>query len=1188
MKLRKLSIERFAGIDRPFELDGLASGFNLLVGPNGIGKSRICAAVRALLWDAHARSGDALTARAGFVHGEVDWHVRRDGSLHEWQRDGVVSAAPALPGERLDGCFFLGLRDLLDDSDAADRDLAHEIRRQMAGGFDLDSTRHHFEGAIPARSGQKEKVALGNAEKEIREADYAQADVERRARELESLKSRAAAGDRALHRLEHFKTAILLQGLRSEYGQHQRELSAMPNALANLDGKEIERLDQIETALVEKQAEREATGQALVESKALAREARLDAPIEGTALATWRERTERLAEVERNLESAIVDVRGAADALEASQRALGGLRVVDEDSDLAGLPPIEGDFDLFAFLDKSQKLTIEKEALNERLRLLAAREFSEDEARRLELMKRAIRPLREWLRAPDPIAVAGRGTLWPARAWTLISGVVIATIGLATQWAMPVPPFDLVLVGMGIALVASGLISRVRVDGADETDWRGVSQAQFPDAIEGPAEWSRELVEERLSQLEDELAKLEGKEKRSEIRLVERAQLQEKLNGLAEPSKAIEDHRESLNRRLGLDALRPDSEMVDLARALDAARKAAVDWRRATAKAEALGDQRDRSLGSLADALREWDGGEPTDAASARAFVQSLEERDRQLRAAARDTSREEQSRDRIDRELARLGVAKTALFSASGVEQMDRGELARRVGLLGRYAELSAYCTEHASRIARAESELEVAGETALSTRDLAALREEQSALLEISGETDGLKQQIWEIERDARDAREGCRLEDAIAQKDAALRALRDRRDEALAARAGSFLVDSIRQEHETEQMPRVLERARERFSSFTHHRYELRVASDDGGSFVAFDVKRDEGLRPDQLSDGTRAQLILAVRLAFAEEAEHGADLPIFLDEAMDHSDPERFHAIACALARMVQTDGRQFFYLSNDPTDVQRFEAAFEEVGGDPPNTINLGEVRGQQARVDGPGALRVRPLAEPPSPDGLEAAEYGVVIGVPALDPSDDPMALHLYYVLNNGLEALHQLLLAKIETLGQWRSLQKGGSEFFKAFTSANTAGRELEARIALLETFCLAWREGRGKPVGRAALEASEALSERYLPAFVEVADALHGDARLLLATVAERKEPRFKGYRNDSAKKLEEYLSSSGYLDARPILDESEIIERAVGTPAANLLSPRRTAELVHEWWRLCRADGSDPADTESIPNA
>ena len=53
MKLRRLAIEHLPGIDRPFELTELADGLNIIVGPNGIGKSRLCAAMQALLWREH-------------------------------------------------------------------------------------------------------------------------------------------------------------------------------------------------------------------------------------------------------------------------------------------------------------------------------------------------------------------------------------------------------------------------------------------------------------------------------------------------------------------------------------------------------------------------------------------------------------------------------------------------------------------------------------------------------------------------------------------------------------------------------------------------------------------------------------------------------------------------------------------------------------------------------------------------------------------------------------------------------------------------------------------------------------------------------------------------------------------------------------------------------------------------------
>ena len=87
---------------------------------------------------------------------------------------------------------------------------------------------------------------------------------------------------------------------------------------------------------------------------------------------------------------------------------------------------------------------------------------------------------------------------------------------------------------------------------------------------------------------------------------------------------------------------------------------------------------------------------------------------------------------------------------------------------------------------------------------------------------------------------------------------------------AAAGRLLLDAVRREHETIQMPRVLERARGLFAAFTHGAYELRVAAEDAASFVAIEAATGAGRAPDALSDGTRVQLLLAARLAFAEEA------------------------------------------------------------------------------------------------------------------------------------------------------------------------------------------------------------------------------------------------------------------------------------------------------------------------------
>ena len=63
MKLRRLNIQQLPGIDTPFTIDNLGDGFHVIVGPNGIGKSSLCRALSALLWEDLDQTGH-ITATA--------------------------------------------------------------------------------------------------------------------------------------------------------------------------------------------------------------------------------------------------------------------------------------------------------------------------------------------------------------------------------------------------------------------------------------------------------------------------------------------------------------------------------------------------------------------------------------------------------------------------------------------------------------------------------------------------------------------------------------------------------------------------------------------------------------------------------------------------------------------------------------------------------------------------------------------------------------------------------------------------------------------------------------------------------------------------------------------------------------------------------------------------------------------
>ena len=158
MKLRRLRLRRMPGIDDGFALEELSDGPNLIVGPNGAGKTTICRAYRAALWPG-TEAGDAISVEAELHDGTDRWIVRRESSRTRWQRDGDEVDPPPLPSANAADCLTLGFRDLLTDLHPTDEAVAHEIRRQMAGGFDVPRVLEQ-EFGLGVRHGLAEDAAL--------------------------------------------------------------------------------------------------------------------------------------------------------------------------------------------------------------------------------------------------------------------------------------------------------------------------------------------------------------------------------------------------------------------------------------------------------------------------------------------------------------------------------------------------------------------------------------------------------------------------------------------------------------------------------------------------------------------------------------------------------------------------------------------------------------------------------------------------------------------------------------------------------------------------------------------------------------------------------------------------------------------------------------------------------------------
>ena len=189
-------------------------------------------------------------------------------------------------------------------------------------------------------------------------------------------------------------------------------------------------------------------------------------------------------------------------------------------------------------------------------------------------------------------------------------------------------------------------------------------------------------------------------------------------------------------------------------------------------------------------------------------------------------------------------------------------------------------------------------------------------------------------------------------------------------------TFSSREVEEEHEQNQLPRVFERARDHFSRFTLHNYGLCLEKGEASPrLAAIELRNGKRRELDELSDGTRAQLLLAARIAYTEEVEQGKVMPLFLDEALDQSDPQRFQAITASLGRVARDQGRQIFYLTSDPLDVDRIRDALAREGCDIAAEIDLGRIRTDAVSVKGPQDLRIDPV--PPVPEPGEVVTRGI-------------------------------------------------------------------------------------------------------------------------------------------------------------------------------------------------------------------
>jgi hypothetical protein len=307
------------------------------------------------------------------------------------------------------------------------------------------------------------------------------------------------------------------------------------------------------------------------------------------------------------------------------------------------------------------------------------------------------------------------------------------------------------------------------------------------------------------------------------------------------------------------------------------------------------------------------------------------------------------------------------------------------------------------------------------------------------------------------------------------------------------------------------------------------------------------------------------MLSVRIAFLETQEQACRAPLVLDETLANSDDSRAGAIISAIQTICEK-GRQVLYLTAQADEVRKWAARLNGEDGPSCSVISLEEpdARDLLSARGGAGeeasAVPARRVPEAlPDPEETTHAELQAELDVPDWSPREPVGRLHLWYLVESP-RRLVDLIGSGTRTWGHLQTRHRIGGVGATPFDER--AMKRVQARARAVEVWKEAWHVGRGRPVGRPALEKTDAVTDNYIDAVAEIARELGGDAKALLDVLRRREDDRVSGFRSHKADALEAYFLEKGYHTTRDPLSKEDMWQKVLAN-----LTEERSRGLISE---------------------
>lgn len=1000
---------------------------------------------------------------------------------------------PALPPEHLCASYRLSLLALSNDGDHEKR-LARRVHRELAGGFDLKALA--ASGAVSGRHGQNQWKALQQAQRAQAQVLTAYDQLVREQKGLAAKQAALGESQQAKARLEQLEIAQNCLELQLQIQGDEDLLRAMPEGWRDLPEKAEDQVEAWRQELISIATEVSALGGRRQQLEQEISQLGLAEPVDQMLYQTWRRRARDLAETERVLKEQRLERASQIPVAAAADRP-------------ADLPDGE----------RMERLIQERGELQAKLNHLTLRSPTEEQDSREppKILRRGQELLAQWSKAARPRELP---------AWLLFIFFLMLLLGLVLgvqgQW------LGYVVAALGGLVIAW---SQRRSD-----DPRPALQQLYEDTgLPRPEQWDDQGVDATLGDLSTQLG------------LEEEALLQAKLHEKLQHERAqveaqlavVTEELAGMAQALGLDLEGSVLGMREALAGFAAHRQLqALDGSLEALQAEFQATQQ--------EAFDHWGSHGLTEGASAAALEACLDlvsQRSQRLEALGSQVDQLDQDDARLAKGSAEVQAKLDAVMAGGGDE-----ELSFRITNAQRARKAEGRLEDNRQQLEQKIVGLE---DSSLLGEDMEALSRLAREQQEMGAQEVDLAAEIAATERAVSDARQEAKLRRVDQDLDEARETLASAYQDGLERTADLFLAEGLKETFRLKSAPRLLRRMQERLDQFTGARYGLEV---DGESFLAQDRLSGRRLSLDQLSHGNRIQVLLAARLAFIDEHEQGACLPLFLDEALATTDPERFEAVATVLLHLAD-EGRQVFYLSSKYSDVHRWNRVVRSLQRSEPTVMTLGTVAKLQA-YEAPGELEAPGLSESPE-------AFAQRIGVPPFGLWSPVESLDLFYLLEDRLDLVHKLRGLRQRRLGPYadfrlRALNPGQLD------DDNLA--LLDARIAVFRSFLHLARDGRGAPVEADAF-ADSRIKPKSRELLTDVLDEVGGDGEILLERVKAREGARFKGIQRNLADLLSEALTAAGYIDEQKPLDPAQRLVKLVEMSKA-IMPAEPIAELDSRW--------------------